>query len=302
MKGRKRRKEFFEGWYFKQAQPGLPGAFSLIPGVVLGDDPHSFIQLIDGIHQYSRYFRFPLESSSVQRKPLAVSIDHNRFSLEEIHLDMEKEGIKGTLALTHLHPYPKKFFAPGIMGPFSFVPFMECYHGVVSMDHRVNGILETPAGLLHFQDARGYAEKDRGTSFPQQWIWLQGNSFETPRLSIMLSIARIPWLGSSFTGFIGFVMLKDRLFPFNSYNGSSIKKLEVGKGELEIVLKNRSLQWSIQLKQHRGELLQAPVEGRMERGIKESVDSDITFRLEKAGQLIVSGESSQCGSEISGYN
>ena len=34
-----------------------------------------------------------------------------------------------------LDGWPVKVTSPGAMGPYAFVPFMECYHGVVSMDH-----------------------------------------------------------------------------------------------------------------------------------------------------------------------
>lgn len=32
-------------------------------------------------------------------------------------------------------PWPVTALSPGVMGPYGLVPFLECYHGVVSMDH-----------------------------------------------------------------------------------------------------------------------------------------------------------------------
>ena len=55
---------------------------------------------------------------------------------------------------------------PGVMGPFSFVPFMECYHGVVNIDHKISGSLMINNEEIDFTDGYGYIEKDWGKSFP----------------------------------------------------------------------------------------------------------------------------------------
>ena len=44
---------------------------------------------------------------------------------------------------------------------------MECYHGIVSMDHTVNGLIEINNEKIDFSEGRGYIEKDWGRSFPQ---------------------------------------------------------------------------------------------------------------------------------------
>lgn len=37
--------------------------------------------------------------------------------------------------LADWHGWPVTLANPGVMGPYSFVPFMECNHGILSMDH-----------------------------------------------------------------------------------------------------------------------------------------------------------------------
>lgn len=46
------------------------------------------------------------------------------------------------------------------MGPFSFVPFMEYYHGILSMDHNIEGSLEHNGKIISFDQGKGYMEKD----------------------------------------------------------------------------------------------------------------------------------------------
>ena len=79
-------------------------------------------------------------------KRFAVEIDNNRFSTDRVVLNMEDDNQKivGEIRLIDPFLWPRRFYSPGIMGPFSFVPFMECYHGVVSMDHSLVGEVEVP--------------------------------------------------------------------------------------------------------------------------------------------------------------
>lgn len=81
------------------------------------------------------------------------------------------------------------------MGPFSYVPFMECRHGVFSMTNTVSGCLSINGHAYRFDNDVGYIEGDRGRSLPKVYAWTQCNFFDESPCSIMLSIADIP-LGS----------------------------------------------------------------------------------------------------------
>jgi tocopherol cyclase len=63
---------------------------------------------------------------------------------------------------------PSSLYAPGIMGPFGYIPTLECYHGVVSIHHKTNGTIDFTLsdGSLHSSinaKGSGYIEKDHGT-------------------------------------------------------------------------------------------------------------------------------------------
>ena len=91
---------------------------------------------------------------------------------------------------------------PNIMGPFTYIPNMECNHGVVSMSHTINGSIQLNDETWEFKNDKGYIEKDWGTSFPKRYIWIQGNHFKNTNTSFMLSLAHIPFIGFSFEGLI----------------------------------------------------------------------------------------------------
>lgn len=60
-----------------------------------------------------------------------------------------------------------------IMGPFRFLPGMECSHGVISMGHSLEGKLDLNGKRIDFSGGTGYVETDRGRSFPSAYLWTQ---------------------------------------------------------------------------------------------------------------------------------
>ena len=117
----------------------------------------------------------------------------------------------------------------------------------------------------------------------------------------MLSIAKIPWIGSSFTGFLGFFLHHGQLYPFATYTGAKIEMIDQNEDFLAIKIKARK--FSIELIAEKGEKghLKAPVSGIMERVIHESIDAAIKVKLfDKYKNLIFSGTGKNAGLETVG--
>ena len=118
----------------------------------------------------------------------------------------------------------------------------------------------------------------------------------------MLSVARIPWLGRSFTGFLGFVYLNGRYYTFSTYNRSRCSIVYPQKNALEVEMLNRrySMKVRIPLGKEGGALL-APVDGGMERTIRERTDTEIDLQLtETGGRSLFEGTGRFCGFEMTG--
>ena len=161
------------------------------------------------------------------------------------------------------------------MGWYSFVPFMECKHGVVSMNHYVYGNLNINRKLISFNGGKSYIEKDWGKSFPAAWIWLQCNNFDHPGASMMMSVAKIPWLGSYFMGFLGFFHLDAKTWVFASYNNSGLELKGYNDQKIFIDLKSKNALMSLEIERRKAGELRAPQKGMMNRMIKESIDSKV---------------------------
>lgn len=280
--GNLKKKNYFEGWYFKHVSSDLKHAYSFIPGISLSEkDPHSFIQMLDGISGKSEYFSFPLHEFSWHRNKLFLRIGKSVFTENFIDLDIrdKKAEITGRVEYSDIVRYPRRIFSPGIMGWYSFIPFMECKHGIVSVNHNLSGILNINGVPADFNNGKGYIEKDWGTSFPESWLWIQSNNFSDHNTSFSFSVAKIPWMGKFFIGFICFLYFDRKFYLFSTYNNSSITEFRRSGKSVFITLKNnRNILRIICTRSFAGEL-KAPVSGQMTRGIKESIDASVRLAL-----------------------
>ncbi|MFP4550116.1 MAG: tocopherol cyclase family protein [Spirochaetales bacterium] len=204
----KKKRNYFEGWYCKNVAPG-GHAYSFIPGVSYdaGGAAHAFVQVIRGSDGATAFERYPISEFRASAKTFDVTVGPNHFGFDGISLSLPEAfgGIEGSLAYEGITRLRGGLLTPWIMGWYRAVPFMECYHEVGSLSHEISGALDVAGSPIDFDGGRGYLEKDWGTSMPSAWIWMQCNGFATPGASLMISIARIPWLNGQFTGFLGFV-------------------------------------------------------------------------------------------------
>jgi hypothetical protein len=300
--GNFKRNNYFEGWYFKHVAKNGQHVFSFIPGISLNrNDKHAFIQFIDGLSGQTEYVRFPLSAFRYSTKKLEVQIEENRFSENGmvLQIDSPEISVSGEINYSGMVKFPKSLFSPGIMGWYSFVPFMECKHGIASVLHQLSGKLELNGTAFDFSGGKGYIEKDWGTSFPESWIWLHCNTLDHPDCSFTFSVAKIPWLGSFFIGHICFLYLDGKFYLFATYNNSKITKLSFSGKTLQIELQNKKYTLKVKAIQQNSGQLKAPVTGEMNRIIKESIDSEIELELSGVnGQVIFSGQGKHAGMEL----
>lgn len=300
--GNLKKKNYFEGWYFKHVSAGLEHVLSFIPGVSLNDkDPHAFIQMLDGAKGQSTYFRYSLSEFEWNRKKLHIKIGNSVFTDKYINLGIKKDNFKvfGRIDYSNVVPYPGTILSPGIMGWYSFVPFMECKHGIVSVNHDLTGGIFVNDIPYDFDYGKGYSEKDWGTSFPESWVWIQANNFNDHNTSLQFSVAKIPWRGSYFIGFIAFLYFNGKFHIFSTYNRSKIQKLDHSGNSLFLVLKNRHYTLKIySVRSITGEL-KAPVGGDMTRKIRENIDSRVSIALyDTDNKVVYTDSSSRAGIEI----
>ncbi len=300
--GSQKKDNYFEGWYLKHVTADLGNVYSFIPGISLaGDESHAFIQVFNGITGRTHYARYVKDEFTWDRDRFLVRVGESVFSDRFMELNIMKDDINvaGRIDYSGNVPYPKTLFSPGIMGWYSYIPFMECKHGVVSVGHSLAGSITVEGNTIDFTGGRGYIEKDWGESFPESWIWLQCNTFSEPESSLMVSIAKIPWLGRFFIGFISFLYLKGDFYLFSTYNGSRITGLDHRGADLSITMENKNSILRVTARRMLSGELKAPKTGRMSRLIKESIDSTVDVALtDRKGKILYEDRGPRAGLEI----
>jgi len=297
-----KKKNYFEGWYFKHVSRNLEHVYSFIPGISMtGKDTHAFIQIINGITGETEYITFPADQFIWEKKRLYLKIGDSVFTEKYIDLNIADEKIKlsGHIEYNNIIKYPSSLVSPGIMGWYSFVPYMECKHGVVSVNHNLRGHLTLNGRSIDLNDGKGYIEKDWGTSFPEAWIWIQSNNFSDHNTSFTFSLAKIPWLGRFFMGFISFLYLNGKFFLFSTYNKSVIEQINHDRSSVTLSMKNNHSILRIKVIKNRFGELRAPASGDMSRRIKESIDSTVELTLyDIHGNLIYEDTGKRAGLEV----
>lgn len=305
--GNKKKKNYFEGWYFKMVANDGSSILSIIPGISFssdGKEQHAFIQIINGITAQTSYYSFPIEEFLFSKKEFAIKIADSYFSKDSIIIDVKDDNsiVSGKITMFNQVEYKSdKLLNPGIMGWYRFVPFMECYHGVVSLTHSLNGKLMINNEVHDFTGGKGYIEKDWGSSMPSAWIWMQSNHFNDNNSSFMLSIAIIPWLRKSFTGFLGYYYHNNKIHHFATYRPTKLQLEIADSTQIKIKIENRKNTFIINAKSNNTGILKAPVKGTMDRRISESINATIKIiMMDKKGTVIYVDSTNIAGLEMVG--
>lgn len=305
--GHHRKPPFFEGWYYKFVNHAETARYAIIPGVFLHKEPHqthAFVQVLDGTAGKAYYHAF--QNFEAAKDRFEVRVGQNFFQADRItlHIDDEIGCIQGELIFNHLTPYPVSWSAPGIMGWYGWLPFMECNHGVVSLNHEVSGTLTIYGQTYDFTGGKGYTEKDWGQSFPTGYIWMQTNHFDDASISLTASIATIPNLGRVFPGFIVAVLHQNTLYRFTTYNNTRVGRLVVTETEVDWVLYNHQHELTIHAQRADGAPLRGPEKTAMHKRVDETMLASADIALyELAGtrkRLIFQGHGRNMGLEVVG--
>ncbi len=298
---------YFEGYFFKFVDAACRNILAIIPGIFIGtqpDDTHAFIQILDGQRHKSTYHRFPMKEFNASNSKFAFQIGANHFQEDQIELNLNDTSrtLLGKVKFSGQKPWPVRLTSPGVMGWYRFVPFMECYHGVLSMDHSIAGTLALDRETIDFTGGRGYIEKDWGKSFPDAYIWIQSNHFETSGVSFFCSVAKIPWLSGSFRGFLAGFRWQEYLYRFTTYTGAVLESLKVTDSQVTLTISDKKFTLVITATRHKGGLLHAPYNLKMLKRVSESLNSEVEIRFydRMTQQLLFSGKGKHAGLDVNG--
>jgi len=260
----------FEGWYCKHQNE--TDTISFIPAFHVDEfgQKSASIQVIT--NSSSWFAEYPEGEFELNRRPFCARIGDSMFSElgADVHINIKGLKLSGTLEYGDM-VRPES----DIMGPFRFVPFMQCRHGILSLCHEVNGKLMINGRTLAFKNGRGYIETDRGRSFPSEYAWTQCSWGDSPPAGLMLAVADIPFGGGSFMGCIGSVYYRGREYRLATYRLAKLLRFS----EDEICVKQGNLALEVNLLGKNPQKLRAPDNGGLTRTIHESASCRVRYRF-----------------------
>lgn len=297
--GFKRRPPYFEGWYFKLVDAARDQRWAIIPGIFRAEDSakdHSFVQVLDGVSGNATYHQYPVDAFWAHSSCFEIRVGNNTFSADRISvaIDDSQRTVHGEIRFENRVELPRTLYQPGIMGPFGYIPAMECYHGLVSLDHGLNGKLQISGELIDFSGGRGYIEKDWGVNFPSAYVWFQSNHFSSASASLSASIARIPLWGHNFPGFIIALWHNGVHYRWATYNRSVVERLKISDSYVDWVVANSRTKLSMISERRAGGLLKAPLRTEMHKRVDETMLSSVRVRLETRDGKVLFEDCGEC--------
>ncbi len=303
--GYKKNRPYFEGWYYKLISADENTRFAIIPGIFKGEhgNDHAFIQVLDGMNGRATYHEYPTSAFRADEEHFDVWMGDSHFWQDGLSLKIDDEHakIRGTLNFSGGVGWPVSVIQPGVMGWYAWLPFMECYHGVLSFNHKIMGDLAYNDQSLDFNGGRGYMEKDWGQNFPSAYIWGQTNHFDTEGTSLFTSAALIPSLGRTWRGFLAGLYHAGRLYPFTTYTGAEVETLRLTDDLVYLTIADRQYRLEMVAERQSGGLLKAPIRTEMHKRVDETMQSSIQARLStRAGNTIFEGLGRNAALEVHG--
>ena len=241
------------------------------------------------------WLEYPASQLRVSWRPFQVQIGQSSFDGQGAGLHIQQDGLALQGAL---HYGPFSVLQSDIMGPFRFFAGMQCSHGIISMGHSLNGVLELNGERLDFSDGIGYIETDRGRSFPNAYLWTQCVWDGPERGSLMLAIATVPLPVGGFTGCICSILYGGQEYRLATYRGV---KIETWSSSGAAIRQGRYC-LEAELLNERRQPLRAPVEGRMERTIHESLCAEVRYRFWYGDHLLFQHTDPNASFEYSSAN
>lgn len=296
---------YFEGWYYKQVDATTQHTISFIPSVSFNKDSSTaYIQAIyqNGDDLTADICEYDITAFKTADDVFQVSVDQSHFSDKGIDIDFggEKLSIEGEIRFSDLVRLDYSRLRPNIMGAFSYLPFMQCNHGVISMRHDLSGSLNINGEDVVFDDGVGYIEKDWGSSFPKDYIWMQCGHFdEKDTTSLFFSAAHVPFPFRDFRGFLCNLLLDGEQYRFATYTGAKLD-MQTSPGKVDISIRDKQHKLGIVAVSKDTKELLAPIDGEMSRKIRESLKGSLAIELinRRDGSVIYQDKSSHASIEV----
>ncbi len=263
-----KKKNYFEGWYYNLLLKDATRLVFIVGISLHSDDPHAFIQCFKN-SEPRKYYRFSLNEFSYSIERFEIKIGNNYFS--ENSIEVALDDVVGSIAIRNHTKFPTTTFTPNIMGPLTYLPFLECYHSIVAIEATTFGYMYYDGLRFDADQGLAYIEKDYGKKFPISYSWHLSNKFQKSKGVCVTAEARIPFYFFSIHGHFAFMYYNQETSIFSTYNFS---RLKINKRKNFFSFYKDKEQLHVILDKKKSVELQAPDTNGMSLIVKEAIDCE----------------------------
>jgi len=273
------RNRYFEGWFQKVCSVKHRVSFVIIYGYATQNshDTFGFIQLLVP-DQAPRIVYFSKDEISCDSERHIVRMGDNVLSTESIAVDSNDISIQ----LTLMDNQPIQTFKNS-MGYTYFVPNLPCYHSVLNTAHRVSGEIRCKDSAYLLEDDLGYMEKNWGTSFPENYVWLHAVDPHDPQVSLLFSQAEIKWLGRTFVRHVGHCRFDGNEIDLRDLKNVTVAIVHQSNEQQTIRITSSTVEIEISIVLGVKVKFKGPMDGTLSRDILHYTDAVINLRVSQNG-------------------
>ena len=291
----KKKRNYFEGWYFRFTDTSTNSNYAIIFAVTKNtNDPHSFIQIFDGVKNKSYYYRYAYNSFEFNSLKEVISIGENTLSVDSLRL--ETKDYKITCSINN-HEYLAYYNnRQSAMGPLQHAP-LECFQEIIYIEAKVTYQITDRKGMSN-GTGKAYMEKTYGNNFPQKWIWAQSNHSENGS-KFSFSVGLIPVLFFKAKGFFMVLKYNGHEERYASYNFSKTHIEELSDKTSKLTISKKSTRIELVVTSTNPIKLIGPKKnGVMDLDVFESITSTATIVIYKNDQLVFTDSYQNVGLEL----
>ena len=287
-----KRRRFFECWEHKLISNDGQDILIVIGVLILGKDRLCYNEIIDGKTGANYLVKYPIDQYKPSKTSMECQYATTRFSKEGIDLSIKNDtlSINGKITFGEFKAFPSSKLSPGLMGYFSFIPFMESYFKLVSLHHSINGKITINDKIYNFDKGSSYIEKGWGKKFPDSWLMIHCNTFTEPDTSFFVTFSPVKIIGTTIIGIQCFIMYNNEIINFSTYNNGKITLFKRLNKTLNIEIKNDTHYLDITVIPKKYGRIRIPSFRNRELFNLESSDSTVYINLLKNNNIIKSFE------------
>jgi|GEM_PF-444271 len=271
------RKKYFEGWFHKIYSEKYKASFILIYGYTTGNSTKKFgfIQVhIPNQKVLIMYF----DKNEVFCDPNRHVVRMGEHILTTNKIDINTKEIGIQLHLTNNQSIPT---FKNSMGYSYVIPNLTCYHAILNKSHLVSGEIRTANTSFALDQDMGYLEKNWGTSFPENYIWLHAVDPADAKVNLLFSQAEIKWMGSTFFRHLGYLNFENEYIDLRLLKNSIVSSSFVSSEKQVIHISSKLIELEISIVLGEQVLFKGPEDGALRRDIIHYTDALIEVKLKQ---------------------